>query len=311
MVTKKPKGLGMGLEALLGPKVQDRAPVEEAIANSGTPSTLLLTELVAGQYQPRTHMDEGALYELAESIKAQGIMQPILVRRLADGANAGKYEIIAGERRFRAAKLAGLDNVPVLVRDVTDQATAAMALIENMQREDLNPLEEAQGLQRLIKEFGLTHETAAQAVGRSRSAASNLLRLLNLAEPVQTMLMAGDLDMGHARALLSLERGTQITAANQIAAKKMSVREAEGLVKKLGAEFELTASPKPKKEKSRDLKRVEEELSDLLMAQVEIQIKKRVKRAGRVEEMGEVVIQFGSLDELNGLIERLSPGASR
>ena len=311
MVTKKPKGLGMGLEALLGPKVQDRVPVEEAVANSGTPSTLLLTELVAGQYQPRTHMDEGALYELAESIKVQGIMQPILVRRLAEGANAGKYEIIAGERRFRAAKLAGLDNVPVLVRDVTDQATAAMALIENMQREDLNPLEEAQGLQRLIKEFGLTHETAAQAVGRSRSAASNLLRLLNLAEPVQTMLMAGDLDMGHARALLSLERGTQITAANQIAAKKMSVREAEGLVKKLGAEFELTASPKPKKEKSRDLKRVEEELSDLLMAQVEIQIKKRVKRAGRVEEMGEVVIQFGSLDELNGLIERLSPGASR
>jgi ParB family chromosome partitioning protein len=220
------------------------------------------------------------------------------------------YEIIAGERRFRAAKLAGLDRVPVLVRDVPDEAAAAMALIENMQREDLNPLEEAQGLQRLIKEFGMTHETAAQAVGRSRSAASNLLRLLNLAEPVQTMLMAGDLDMGHARALLSLERGTQITAANQIAAKKMSVRETESLVKKLSAEFELTAS-KPKKEKSRDIKRVEEELSDLLMAQVEIQVKKRVKRNGRMEEMGEVVIQFGSLDELNGLIERLSPGASR
>ena len=312
MVTKKPKGLGMGLEALLGPKVQDRAPADETtVANSGTPSTLLLTDLVAGKYQPRTHMDEGALYELAESIKVQGIMQPILVRRLAEGANAGKYEIIAGERRFRAAKLAGLDSVPVLVRDVSDQATAAMALIENMQREDLNPLEEAQGLQRLIREFGLTHETAAQAVGRSRSAASNLLRLLNLAEPVQTMLMAGDLDMGHARALLALERGTQIAAANQIAAKKMSVREAESLVKKLGAEFELTASAKPKQEKSRDLKRVEEELSDLLMAQVEIQIKKRVKRAGRVEEMGEIVIQFGSLDELNGLIERLSPGASR
>ena len=311
MVTKKPKGLGMGLEALLGPKVQDRAPAEEGAANSGTPSTLMLTDMVAGKYQPRTHMDEGALYELAESIKAQGIMQPILVRRLSDGANAGKYEIIAGERRFRAAKLAGLDIVPVLVRDVTDQATAAMALIENMQREDLNPLEEAQGLQRLIKEFGLTHETAAQAVGRSSSAASNLLRLLNLAEPVQTMLMAGDLDMGHARALLSLERGTQITAANQIAGKKMSVREAESLVKKLSAEFELTASAKPKKEKSRDLKRVEEELSDLLMAQVDIQVKKRVKRAGRVEEMGEIVIQFGSLDELNGLIERLSPGATR
>ncbi len=310
MVTKKPKGLGMGLEALLGPKVKDRAPAEDAVANSGLPSTLLLVDMVAGQYQPRTRMDEGALYELAESIKAQGIMQPILVRRLADGVNAGKFEIIAGERRFRAAKLAGLDSVPVLVRDVPDQAAAAMALIENMQREDLNPLEEAQGLQRLIKEFGLTHETAAQAVGRSRSAASNLLRLLNLADPVQTMLMAGDLDMGHARALLALDRATQITAANQIAAKKMSVREAESLVKKLGAEFELTAS-KPKKDKSRDIKRVEEELSDLLMAQVEIQIKKRVKRAGRIEEMGEVIIQFGSMDELNGLIERLSPGTQR
>jgi ParB family chromosome partitioning protein len=310
MVTKKPKGLGMGLEALLGPKVKDRTPAEDAAANSGVPSTLMLIDMVAGQYQPRTRMDEGALYELAESIKAQGIMQPILVRRLSEGANAGKYEIIAGERRFRAAKLAGLDSVPVLVRDVPDQAAAAMALIENMQREDLNPLEEAQGLQRLIKEFGLTHETAAQAVGRSRSAASNLLRLLNLADPVQTMLMAGDLDMGHARALLALDRATQITAANQIAAKKMSVREAESLVKKLGAEFELTAS-KPKKDKSRDIKRVEEELSDLLMAQVEIQIKKRVKRAGRIEEMGEVIIQFGSMDELNGLIERLSPGAQR
>ncbi len=300
----------MGLEALLGPKVKDRAPAEEAAANSGVPSTLELDDMVAGQYQPRTRMDEGALYELAESIKAQGIMQPILVRRLTGGPNAGKYEIIAGERRFRAAKLAGLESVPVLVRDVPDESAAVMALIENMQREDLNPLEEAHGLQRLIKEFGLTHETAAQAVGRSRSAASNLLRLLNLAEPVQTMLMAGDLDMGHARALLTLERGTQITAANQIAAKKMSVREAESLVKKLSAEFELVAT-KPKKEKSRDIKRVEEELSDLLMAQVEIVVKKRVKRAGRMEEMGEVVIQFGSLDELNGLIERLSPGGSR
>jgi ParB family chromosome partitioning protein len=258
-------------------------------------------------------MDEGALYELAESIKAQGIMQPILVRQL-DEADAAKhigdgkkrpiYEIIAGERRFRAAKLAGLESVPVLVRDVPNEAAAAMALIENIQREDLNPLEEAQGLQRLIKEFGLTHETAAQAVGRSRSAASNLLRLLNLADPVQTMLMAGDIDMGHARALLALERGMQITAANQIATKKMSVREAESLVKKLSAEFSLTPQ-KPTKEKSRDLKRVEEELSDLLMAQVEVQIKKRVKRHGRMEEMGEVVIQFGSMDELNGLIDRL------
>ncbi|MGB4360829.1 MAG: ParB/RepB/Spo0J family partition protein, partial [Rhodoferax sp.] len=220
------------------------------------------------------------------------------------------YEIIAGERRFRAAKLAGLDSVPVLVREVPNEAAAAMALIENIQREDLNPLEEAQGVQRLIKEFGLTHETAAQAVGRSRSATSNLLRLLNLTEPVQTMLMAGDIDMGHARSLLSLDKATQITAANQIAAKKMSVREAESLVKKISAEFSLVAS-KPKKDKSRDLKRVEEELSDLLMAQVEVRVKKRVKRAGRMEEMGELSIQFGSLDELNGLIDKLRGTASR
>ena len=305
MVTKKPKGLGRGLEALLGPKVDEAAEAAAAVgANAGQPASLRLTDMVAGQYQPRTRMDEGALYELAESIKAQGIMQPILVRKLQDGPNAGKFEIIAGERRFRASKLAGLDSVPVLVRDVPNEAAAAMALIENIQREDLNPLEEAQGLQRLIKEFGLTHEQAAQAVGRSRSAASNLLRLLNLAEPVQTMLMAGDLDMGHARALLALDRAAQITAANQITAKKMSVREAENLVKKLGAEFSLTPQ-KPGKEKSRDLKRVEEELSDLLTAEVEVRVKKRVKRHGRVEEMGELSIQFGSLDELNGLIDRL------
>ncbi len=303
MVTKKPKGLGRGLEALLGPKVSEKVEQAQA-ADAGLPSTLPLTEMVAGMYQPRTRMDEGALYELAESIKAQGIMQPILVRRLAEGENAGKYEIIAGERRFRAARLAGLDAVPVLVRDVPDESAAAMALIENIQREDLNPLEEAQGLQRLIREFGLTHELAAQAVGRSRSAASNLLRLLNLAEPVQTMLMAGDLDMGHARALLALDKAAQITAANQISAKKMSVREAESLVKKLAAEFVLTA-PKPTKEKSRDLKRVEEELSDLLTAEVEIRIKKRVKRNGRVEEMGEMAVHFGSLEELNGLIDRM------
>jgi ParB family transcriptional regulator, chromosome partitioning protein len=311
MVTKKPKGLGMGLEALLGPKVQD-APATSLADTPGLPTSLLLTELIPGIYQPRTRMDEGALYELAESIKAQGIMQPILVRKLANdlegqaryGDKAGKYEIIAGERRFRAAKLAGLDSVPVLVRDVADNHAAAMALIENIQREDLNPLEEAQGLQRLIREFGLTHELAAQAVGRSRSAASNLLRLLNLTDPVQTMLMAGDIDMGHARALLSLDRATQITAANQIVGKKLSVRETESLVKKLSAEFTLTPQ-KPSKEKSRDLKRVEEELSDLLMAEVEVRVKKRVKRHGKVEEMGELAIAFSSLDELNGLIDKL------
>jgi len=320
MVTKKLKGLGRGLEALLGPVAGDGLTLDADngnLAAAGQPSTLALTDLVPGRYQPRTRMDEGALYELAESIKAQGIMQPILVRRLSAaqaqragaapvaGAEAAPlYEIIAGERRFRADKLAGLDRVPVLVRDVPDEAAAAMALIENMQREDLNPLEEAQGLQRLIKEFGLTHEAAAQAVGRSRSAASNLLRLLNLAEPVQTMLMAGDVEMGHARALLALDRATQITAANQIAAKKMSVREAESLVKKLAAEFSLVAS-KPKKEKSRDLKRIEEELSDLLTAEVEVRVKKRIKRHGRIEDVGELSIGFGSLDELNGLIDKL------
>jgi ParB family chromosome partitioning protein len=303
MVTKKPKGLGRGLEALLGPTAATSG-ADASASNPGLPASLLLTDMMPGAYQPRTRMDEGALYELAESIKAQGIMQPILVRRVTQGEHSGKYEIIAGERRYRAARLAGLDSVPVLVRDVPDEAAAAMSLIENIQREDLNPLEEAHGLQRLVKEFGLTHEQAAQAVGRSRSAASNLLRLLNLADPVQTMLMAGDLDMGHARALLALERAAQITAANQISARKLSVREAERLVKKLGAEFNLV-SPKPKKEKSRDLKRIEEELSDLLTAEVEVRVKKRVKRNGRTEELGEVAIQFGSLDALNGLIERL------
>ena len=297
MVTKKIKGLGRGLEALLGPTAG------EAVLNAAgdaMPSTLQLDQMVAGVYQPRKRMDEGALYELAESIKAQGVMQPILVRKIASGG----YEIIAGERRFRAAKLAGLTEVPVLVRDVSDQNAAAMALIENMQREDLNPLEEAIGLQRLIKEFGLTHEQAAQSVGRSRSAASNLLRLLNLAEPVQTMLVAGDLEMGHARALLSLDRAAQITAANQISAKKMSVREAESLVKKIGADFSLV-SQKPTKEKSRDIKRLEEELSDLLTAQVEIRIKKQTKRHGKVDQSGELSIAFGSIESLNGLIDNL------
>ncbi len=330
MATSKPKGLGRGLEALLGPKLGTAfgdTPADGSPVPADTPSALSLGDLVPGTYQPRTRMDEGALYELAESIKAQGIMQPILVRPLpeADGlarlaqlqTGQGQavtergarpvYEIIAGERRFRAAKLAGLDTVPVLVRNVPNEAAAAMALIENIQREDLNPLEEAQGLQRLIKEFGLTHEQAAQAVGRSRSAGSNLLRLLNLAEPVQTMLMAGDVDMGHARALLTLDKATQITAANQIAAKKLSVREAESLAKKLGAEFALTPQ-KPKKEKSRDIKRVEDELADLLMASVEVRVKKRIRRHGKLEDVGELAIGFGSLDELNGLIERLRGG---
>ncbi|ALT78894.1 MULTISPECIES: ParB/RepB/Spo0J family partition protein [unclassified Roseateles] len=295
MVTKKPKGLGMGLEALLGPKVSETP----ATTRDGEPSTLRLEQMQAGKYQPRTRMDEGSLYELAESIKAQGIMQPILVRPITpDGAI--RFEIIAGERRFRAAKLAGLREVPVLVKAVPDEAAAAMALIENIQREDLNPLEEAQGLKRLTEEFGLTHELAAQAVGRSRSAASNLLRLLQLVEPVQNMLMAGDIDMGHARALLPLDGAHQITCATEIAAKKLSVREAEKLVSRQGAGRQ-TPLLRVKSDKSRDVLRLEEELSDLLAAVVEVRVKKRTKRG----EQGELSIQFASLDELNGLIDKL------
>lgn len=301
MATKKSKGLGMGLEALLGPKVSD---TPAANANpEGSPSVLRLDRMQPGKYQPRTRMDEGSLYELAESIKSQGIMQPILVRPVGDPAE-GRYEIIAGERRSRAAKLAGLSEVPVLVKAVPDEAAAAMALIENIQREDLNPLEEAQGLQRLTAEFGLTHEQAAQAVGRSRSAASNLLRLLNLAEPVQGMLMAGDIDMGHARALLPLDKAVQITTANEVVAKKLNVRETEKLVTKVQGVGRQAPLLRVKGEKSRDVLRLEEELSDLLTAQVSIHIKRKTKRG----EQGEVTIQFGSLEELNGLIDKLRGG---
>ena len=320
MVTKKPKGLGLGLEALLGPRVADTAP-----ADASRPTTLKLTQLQPGRYQPRTRMDEGSLYELAESIKSQGIMQPILVRPLGEQArqaghakslgpspatgalntSAHQYEIIAGERRFRAAKLAGLDEVPVLVKEVPDEAAAVMALIENIQREDLNPLEEAQGLQRLVAEFNLTHEQAAQAVGRSRSAASNLLRLLNLTPPVQQMLMAGDLDMGHARALLGLDAGQQVASATEIVSKKLSVREAEKLVAKVQSHSQTSGRQAPllrvKKEKSRDIVRLEEQLADALTAQVEIRIHRSTKRG----EQGEVAIAFGSLDELNGLLDKL------
>ena len=296
MVTKKPKGLGLGLEALLGPRVKDAG--ETAAAALAVPHALKLSQLQPGKYQPRTRMDEGSLYELAESIKAQGIMQPILVRPVG----AGRYEVIAGERRMRAARLAGLDEVPVLVREVPDEAAAAMALIENIQREDLNPLEEAQGLKRLTDEFGLTHEQAAQAVGRSRSAASNLLRLLNLTEPVQQMLMAGDLDMGHARALLPLAGAQQILTAGEIVAKKLSVREAEKLVTRASASSGRQAPLlRTRHEKPRDLQRIEQELSDLLTASVDIRVKKRTKRG----EQGEVAIAFGSLDELNGLLQKL------
>ena len=300
MVTKKPKGLGMGLEALLGPRVVDPVPLPVG----GDPNTLPLDRLESGRYQPRTRMDEGALYELAESIKAQGVMQPVLVRPLPEPGPDGapRFEIIAGERRVRAARLAGLDEVPVLVRDVSDQAAAAMALIENIQREDLNPLEEARGLRRLTEEFGMTHEAVARAVGRSRSATTNLLRLLNLSEPVQQMLLTGDLEMGHARALLALDGARQILEANEIVAKRLSVRDAERRVGRLASPASARAPrERANGQKERELDRIEQQLSDALSAAVEIRVKKRTRQG----EAGEIAIAFASLDELNGLLTRL------
>ena len=287
MATKKLKGLGRGLDALLGGDSEIAAPA------AGAPSTLAVGLLQAGKYQPRTRMDEGALAELAASIKTQGIMQPVLVRPIG----AGRYEIIAGERRFRAAQLAGLEEIPVLVRDVDDQAAAAMALIENIQREDLNPLEEAQGIARLISDFNFTHEQAATAVGRSRSAVSNLLRLVNLAAPVQTMLMAGDIDMGHARALLAVDSASQISLANQVVAKRLSVRETEKLVARALEERDAPAAPARQKDKPGDIVRLEEELSDRLATPV---VFKMGAKGG-----GQMIIDFADLDVLDGVLARL------
>jgi ParB family chromosome partitioning protein len=291
---KKQKGLGRGLEALLD-GAGDFA--EKAPAVVGAPTSLPVTQMQAGKYQPRTRMDEGALTELAASIKAQGLMQPILVRPVGQDQGGVRYEIIAGERRFRASQMAGLNDVPVLVKDVDDQTAAAMALIENIQREDLNPLEEAQGIHRLITDFAFTHEQAAQAVGRSRSAVSNLLRLLNLARPVQTMLMAGDIDMGHARALLATDAATQIQLANQVIAKRMSVRDTEKLVTKTLADASQTSKTRALTEKSKDITQLEEELSDALATQVMLKMGSK----GR----GQLVIDFASLDALDGVIARL------
>jgi ParB family chromosome partitioning protein len=281
---KRPKGLGRGLDNLLG-EDPATAPVP-----AGAPSVLPLARLRPGKYQPRTKMDPQSLAELADSIRAQGVMQPILVRPV-DG---GDYEIIAGERRFRAAKMAGLDEVPVLVKTVPDTAALAMALVENIQREDLNPLEEAHGVQRLIREFDYTHEQAANAIGRSRSATSNLLRLLNLATPVQDMLMAGELDMGHARALLAVDSAAQVQLAHRVVARGLSVRETEAAVahherppRKAGAAGA----------KSRDVARLEEELSDALGA--------TVKLATNARGAGRVVIEFASLEQLDGIVTRL------
>src|SRR5690606_1541213 len=287
-----------GLDALLG---EDAAAIESFgrsdTPSEHTPSVLKLNLLRAGKYQSRTRMDEGALNELADSIRAQGIMQPILVRPLV-GKEAGQYEIIAGERRFRAAQLAGLTEVPVLVRDVADESAAVMALIENIQREDLNPLEEAHGVRRLLDEFGLTHEQASQAIGRSRSATSNLLRLLNLTGPVQTMLLAGDIDMGHARALLATDAATQILLANEVIAKRLSVRETEKLIGRTLREAD-DAQPRSAAKpvaQSGDVKRLEEALSDHLGTKVSLKV--------GAKNRGQLQIDYHGWEHLNSLLER-------
>ena len=279
----KMKGLGRGLDALLG--------VADEPANSGEMLTMLAIDaLQPGRYQPRTRMDPQALAELAESIKAQGLMQPILTRPLG----AGRYEILAGERRWRAARMAGLANVPVLVRDVPDRNALAIALIENLQREDLNPLEEAAGVKRLIEEFAMTHAEAAAAVGRSRVAITNALRLLELAPPVQELLREGKLDMGHARALLALPALKQIELAREAVAKQLSVRQVEALVAGLAKH----AAPGARAATDRDVARLEEELSGQLGTTVKIQ-------AGAKAGRGRLVIHYSTLDQLDGLLRKL------
>ena len=276
----KLKGLGRGLDALLSGN-DDSVNTKESLRN------LKISVLKPGKYQPRTRMDKDSLAELAESIKAQGIMQPVLVRPVSPG----HYEIIAGERRWRAAQIAGLSEVPALIREVPDEAALAMSLIENIQREDLNPLEEAMGIQRLIKEFGMTHQAASEALGSSRSAVSNLLRLLNLPSPVQELLMEGKIDMGHGRALLSLPAAKQIETANLIVHKQLSVRETERLVNRIEHPI---AKQRPKHD--RDLLRLQENISTKLGAQVVINPGKRGK--------GTVVIHYSSLDQLEGILSR-------
>jgi ParB family chromosome partitioning protein len=291
MVVIKKKGLGRGLEALLGDKAQKETTAEI--------NRLPLTSLQAGKYQPRQKMEAGALQELADSIREQGVMQPLLVRLVA----SGKYEIIAGERRFRAATIAGLKEVPVLVSGADDQAAAAMALIENMQREDLNPLEESQGLARLIEEFGFTHEQAAKSVGKSRSAVSNLLRLNQLAKPVQAMLLAGDIDMGHARALLPLPGASQVALAQRIAAQRLSVREAEKMATALALAGGQIGDKKTKTKAGADapsldpdMRRLSQEIADLIGLSAQFKFKGKG---------GELRIQFSQFDELDSLLKKL------
>ncbi|MDD3530267.1 MAG: ParB/RepB/Spo0J family partition protein [Gallionellaceae bacterium] len=276
----KMKGLGRGLEALLS---------EGETKEGERLLTLPVGSLTPGRYQPRTHMDEGALAELADSIKAQGLMQPILVRSIA----GGKYEIIAGERRWRASQLAGLKEVPVLARDVADEVALKMALIENIQRENLNPLEEAQGLQRLLNEFSMTHQSVAESVGRSRAAVTNLLRLLNLAKPVQNLMMEGGMDMGHGRALLALSHARQVEAAAEVVKRGLSVRETERLV----ARLLKSAAARVEEKKDRDVIRLEESLSERLAAKVSI----RANRRGA----GRLTVEFASLDQLDEILERI------
>jgi ParB family chromosome partitioning protein len=277
----KPKGLGRGLDALLGGE-------DSAAPPQGDLRMMAVSQLAPGKYQPRTQMDSESLQELADSIRAQGLMQPILAREVAGG-----YEIIAGERRWRAAQLAGLAEVPVLLREVADDAVAAMALIENIQREDLNAIDEAHGLQRLIQEFGMTHDAVAQAVGKSRAAVSNLLRLLNLSRPVQDMLVAGLIEMGHARALLPLHATQQRELAHEIETKGLSVREVERRVARL--KEPVAAPTKPKM--SRDVIRLEEALADVLGMTAHVQT---TKRGG-----GKLTLHFASAEELEGLLLRL------
>ncbi len=302
MAIKKTNRLGRGLSALLGAEVPASIPTpakaSAAEAQREKQQTgpevreIDIGQLKAGKYQPRTLMEQEKLQELSESIRQQGVISPIIVRPTA----GGRYEIIAGERRYRASKLAGKKTVPAIVRDVDDKNALAMALIENMQREDLNAIEEALGVSRLIEEFGYTHEQAAEAIGRSRSATSNLLRLLNLTEVVKQMLSDGKIDMGHARALLALSGADQIQVANEIVAKELSVRETERLIARLS---EKEATPQPKKEKSADDRILEERLADSIGAPVHVVYGKK----GR----GKIVIDFADLDDLDALIAKLAP----
>ena len=285
----KSKGLGRGLSALLE---QD----ETGASGAETQATARLDQLRPGKYQPRTRMDDASLAELAASIKEQGLMQAILVRPVATDGGKNRYEIIAGERRWRAAKIAGLDEVPVLVREVADKAALAMALIENIQREDLNPLEEAAGIHRLVTEFKLTHQQAAEALGRSRTATTNLLRLLQLTEPVQRLMFDGKLDMGHARALLSLDVARQEALARKIADEVLSVRQTEQLVHSLLHPKKLQPSRSAVRS-NRDIQRLEEELSETLGTTVNI-------KAGK-KGSGTLVIHYANAEHLETVLAKV------